>query len=313
MPNRLDELRMVDPVLSTIAQGYSNDSFIANKIFPAVNIEKSKMKIPVFGKEAFYIRETDRAIRAVSNRIPPTNISLIDIETQEKDIEMALDHLEQSEATNFERYLRQVTKTLKESIDLAKEKTSADIVQNTSNYDTDMKEVVASADAWDDGTNSIDPIEIIKDGMSSVRGKIARYPNTMIIGEATYRTLMQHSKILDRIKYSTLGKASKNILSELTDIPNIYVGLSVYTADGTDFTDIWGDNVVLAYVNQNDREMRSEFDPSFGYTFRRKGMPEVDTYTENGGKLKVIRYTDNYAVKVTAQDAAFLISNTNHN
>jgi hypothetical protein len=42
-------------------------------------------------------------------------------------------------------------------------------------------------------------------------------------------------------------------------------------------------------------------------------MPEVDTYNENGGKIKVLRYTDNYSVNVTAQDAAYLISNINHN
>ena len=41
-------------------------------------------------------------------------------------------------------------------------------------------------------------------------------------------------------------------------------------------------------------------------------MPQIDTYFENGGKIKVIRNTDNYALKITANDAAFLIKNTNH-
>jgi hypothetical protein len=89
--------------------------------------------------------------------------------------------------------------------------------------------------------------------------------------------------------------------------------LSVYTDDGDDFTDIWADNIVLAYVDSSTKGNRSEFNPSYGYTFRRKGMPEVDTYNENGGKIKVLRYTDNYSINVTAGDAAYLISNTNHN
>nr|MDA3844620.1 hypothetical protein [Candidatus Kapabacteria bacterium] len=68
----------------------------------------------------------------------------------------------------------------------------------------------------------------------------------------------------------------------------------------------------LAYVDKNEKADRSEFNPSFAYTFRRKGKPEVDTYYENGGKIKVIRNTDNYCLKITSSDAAYLISGTNH-
>lgn len=313
MPQRTDELRMVDPVLSTIAQGYSNSALVSEALFPIVGVSKSKMKIPVFGKEAFYLRAVDRAIRADSNRIPPSDISLIDFETQEKDLEMALDHLEQEEAGNLEQYMTQITKTLADSIALSREKYAADISQDAGNFASGMKTVVDSGTAFDDYTNSTDPIEVIKDGLEAVRGKIGKFPNTMVLGESTFRVLMSHPKILDKIKYSSLGKATKSILKELTDVPNIEVGLSVYTDDGDSFTDIWQDNIVLAYVDKNERGNRSEFNPSYGYTFRRKGMPEVDTYNENGGKIKVLRFTDNYSVNVTAQDAAYLISNTNHN
>ena len=67
--------------------------------------------------------------------------------------------------------------------------------------------------------------------------------------------------------------------------------------------------IVLAYVNENEKSKRSQFNPSFGYTFQKKGCPEIDTYYENGGKIKVIRCTDNYTIKVTAPEAAHLIHN----
>jgi len=312
MSKRTDSLRMVDPVLSTIAQGYSNSSFVSEALFPIVNVSKSKVKIPVFGKEAFYLRGVDRAIRAESNRIPASEVSLMDFETQEKDLEVALDHLEQEEAHNLELYMSQVTKTLADGISLSREKEAADIAQDASNYAASNKIVITSGNAFDDYTNDTDPLAVIKDGMEAIRNKIGKFPNTMVLGETTYRVLMNHPKILDKIKYSSLGKASKSILKELTDIDNISVGLSVYTDDGNDFTDIWADNIVLAYVDSSEKGNRSEFNPSYGYTFRRKGMPEVDTYNENGGKIKVLRYTDNYSVNVTASDAAYLISNTNH-
>jgi len=88
--------------------------------------------------------------------------------------------------------------------------------------------------------------------------------------------------------------------------------MAVMTDDGTTFGDIWQDNIILAYVDRSEEHSRSEYNPSFGYILQRKGKPEVDSYYENGGKVKIIRNTDNYCVKVTAEDAAFLISNTNH-
>ena len=135
----------------------------------------------------------------------------------------------------------------------------------------------------------------------------------MVIGESAYRTLIEHPKIIERIKYAGLSKVTKDILSELLDIPSIYIGLPVFSNDGENFTDVWQDNIILAYVDKSEKSNRSEYNPSYGYTFQRIGMPEIDTYFENGNKIKVIRNTDNYCIKVTGADAGFLISNVNHN
>ena len=313
MSSRLDELRMVDPVLTTIAQGYSNASMVAEYLFPSVQVSKLKGKIPVFGKEAFVLRQTERAIRAASNRIPPSDLELVSFETHEEDIEIALDYLEEEESPDFYRLEQRITKELMDILLLGKEKEVADLVQNPSNFETGLKTIVEASTAWDDYTlTDVDPILVIKEGMSAIRSRIAVYPNIMIIGDATYQELMQHPKLLDRVKYSGISKVTKQVLAEITEIPNIQVGMSVYSSDGESFTDVWGDNVILAYVDARDRANRSEYNPSYGYTFQREGKPEVDTYFENGGKIKVIRNTDNYCIKVTASDAAFLISNTNH-
>jgi len=311
--SRLDELRMIDPVLTTIAQGYSNAGMVANFLFPKVKVKKLKGKIPFFGKEAFVIRNTERAIRSVSNRIPPSDISFIEFETIERDVEVAVDYLEEEEALSYQRYEQRLTKELMDILLLGKEKEAADLAQDTSNYSASLKKIITSSDAWDDYTlTTVDPIEDIKDGMNAVRQKIGIYPNTMIIGNSSYQALLNHPKVIEKIQYSGLSKITKNIIVELTEIPNIHIGLSVYSDDGVAFTDVWGDNVILAYVDKSDKSRRSEYNPSFGYTLQREGKPEVDTYKENGGKIKVIRNTDNYCVKITSSDAAFLISDTNH-
>ncbi len=311
---RLDELRMVDPVLTTIAQGYVNSSMVADKLFPSVTVKKVKGKIPVFGRESFMTRETERAIRADSNRIAPSDLTLLEYETQEHDVEMAMDYLEEEESSSVYNYEQRLTKDLADILLLGKEKEAAGLAQDPDNYADDLKKIITSDYAWDDNSVSVvNPIQDIYEAVSAVRNKIGKYPNTMIIGDSSYRVLINHPKLTDRIKYAGIARASFANLKELLGISNIYIGASVFTNDGEVFHDVWADNVVIAYVDQNEKGRRSEFNPSYGYILQREGKPEIDTYKENGGKIKVIRNTDNYCIKVTCSDAAYLISNTNHN
>jgi hypothetical protein len=308
--SRIDDLRMIDPVLTTVAQGYSNASMIAHKLFPLVKVSKLKGRIPVFGKEAFVVRDMERAMRAASNRIPPADLDFVEFETQEKDIETAIDYIEEEETPNTARLEHRITRQLVDMMQLGREKEVADLVQNTSMYDSAMKNEIDAAHAFNDYSLSIDPLSIIEEGMVAVRNKIARYPNTMIIGDSSYRALVNHPKIIERVKYTGSGNVNRKALAELLDIDRIYVGMAVMTEDGTTFNDVWQDNIILAFVDRSDNP--SEYNPSFGYILQRKGKPEVDSYYENGGKIKIIRNTDNYCVKVTAPEAAYLISNTNH-
>jgi hypothetical protein len=308
--SRIDDLRMIDPVLTTVAQGYTNASMIAHKLFPVVQVSKLKGKIPMFGKEAFVVRDMQRAMRAASNRIPPADLEFIEYETQEKDIETAIDYIEEEETPDTMRLEHRITRQLADMMQLGREKEVADLVQDPARYETSLKKVITSSEAFNDYTLNIDPVSIIKDGMGAVRNRIARYPNTMIIGDSSYRALINHPKVVERVKYTGVSTVNRKALAELLDIDRVYVGMAVLTEDGTTFSDVWQDNIILAYVDRSENS--SEYNPSFGYILQRKGKPEVDSYYENGGKIKIIRNTDNYSVKITAPEAAFLISDTNH-
>lgn len=308
--SRMDNLRMVDPVLTTVAQGYSNAAFISDKLYPVVKVNKLKGKIPEFGRDSFVVRDTSRAIGADSNRIAASGVNLLDYETKEHDVETAIDYIEEEESADSWKYEQRVTKDLIDILKLGKEKTAADLAQNLDLYDNDMKKELAESEAFDIYTNSVDPIAVIRESCAAVRSKIAKYPNTMVIGDSTWQALLEHPKVVTRIKYSGIGKITKEIMKDLLEIPEIYIGMSVYSTDGESFTDIWQDNIILAYSG-NTNKANSEFNPSYGYTIQREGKPEVDSYYENGGKIKIVRATDNYDIKITAQDAAFIISNTN--
>ncbi len=304
------EVRLIDPVLTSIAQTYRNEKYVGTHLFPEISVNKTKGKIPVFGKEAFVARETFRAVRASSNRIPPTEIRYLEFEMQERDVEISIDYLEEEQSPDFLQIEKQISLQLVDILLLGKEKEIADYVQNPSNYSSQMKIEITSSIAFDDYTKNFDPIVKLREAMSLMRKNFGHYPNVMVIGEPTYRALSQHPKILEKIKYGGMGKVTTNMLAELTEIPNVYVGFGVISTDGVNFTDLWGDNIVYAYVESEKANTR--IGASFGYLLQKSGYPEIDTYLENGGKIKVIRATDNYTFIVTNPEASFLIYNTNH-
>ena len=312
MANSLSNKRIVDPVLTNYARGYTNSQFIADKLFPIVSVSKEGGTIPVFGKEAFKIYSTHRALRADSNVISPEGITTETLQTEEYDISYPIDYRENKEAAwNLQQY---GTRVVKDIIDLGREKTSVDLAQNATNYPTGNKITLSGTSQWSDSVNS-KPIDDIKTGFEAIRSKIGRYPNVLALGAASYNALTESEQILGRIKYAEKGIVTVDMLKSILAVPDgtpltIVVGLDVYATDEGTFTDIWSDNAILAYVSTLPGGIRTPYDPSFGYTFRRSGNPFVDRYMKSGNKIEYIRNTDNYQVKIVGSDAGYLIADT---
>ena len=302
MADRLAELRMVDPILTSLTREYLNSEFIGDKLFPFVNVALRAGKIPTFGKESFRVYDTQRALKADSNEMRGPAVGEVDFATQEHDIESILDYQEDQESF-FDLKTKAADSTM-EAIRLVHEKTCADIAQDDTLYTVGNTDTLTT-DQWND--SGVDPIAQIDTYKAVLRGLIGRKPNAMFMGDVVYAALRGHTKILDRIQYSSLGVVTLDLLKQITDIPNIYVGESIYSTDGSTFTDLWRDNVILAYLPNNTGAAKSSNGPSFGYTLRLKGQPVVDTYATSGGKKLHIRTTDNYVVKAVGMESAFLI------
>jgi len=308
MSDRLQELRIVDPVLTTLARGYSNAKFVAESLFPIAPVEQEGGKIPQFGKEQFKLYKTERAIRAKSNRISPEGLTTIEYALTEHDEEYPMDYRE--EAASMFNLERHGTMVVTETIQLSREKAAADLAQNADNYPVGNKITLSGTSQFTHADS--DPITVMETAKEALRGKIGKRPNTMIMGAATYKALKNHAKLIERIKYSMKGILTIDLMKEIFDVANIVVGEAIYASDDGVFADIWGDNVILAWVPENPGGAeRSVYEPSFGYTLRKRNMPQVDKYTENGGKLRVVRSTDMYQVKMVGAESGYLIADTN--
>jgi hypothetical protein len=303
----LKKKRVVDPVLTNIARGFKNASHVAEHLFPIVPVSKEGGKIPEFTKESFKIYNTERAIRAKSNRINPESRTEIDFVLTEHDLEYPIDYREQDEDIFPSRL--HATTVVTDGISLRLEKMAADVVQDLATFPTGNKVTLAAGDKF---TNtSSNPFTVFEAAKEAIRGKIAQRPNVCVIGASAYSALKEHPGVLDRIKYTQSAVITPELLRQLLDFEQLYIGDSVYATDAGAFQDIWQDNVVIAYVPKANSDVpRSFYEPAFGYTLRKKNNPMVDTYTE-AGKVEIIRNTDLFVSKVVGADAGYLINDTN--
>ncbi|MCM2480198.1 hypothetical protein [Serpentinimonas maccroryi] len=304
---RLSKLRVVDPVLTNLASGYTNDELVGAVLMPFVPIEKEGGKIVLFGKEHFKVYQTERALRAKSNRINPENIGEVDVVLDEHDLEYPIDYREDAEAA-FPLQAR-ATAAVVEGIRLRHEVMVADLVQNPASFPTGNKLALSGSSRFTDPSS--DPEGVVSDAKAAVRSKVVKEPNTLVIGYSAWRVLKRHPQLKAILSDTRPRLVQLADLREIFEIPNIVVGRAVKASDTGVTTDIWGDNLVLAYVPMNNTgSERSPYEPSFGYTLRKRGQPVVDTRTEDG-KIELIRNTDIFRPFLLGADAGFLISNTN--
>lgn len=308
MADRLRKLRVVDPVLTSLARGYRNAQYIGENLFPVADIDKESGIIPLFGKEAFRLWDTERAIRAKSNVMTADDADTLDVVLREHDLAYPVDYREQAEAMFNEE--AKAARRVKDAIDLGREVRAAYLAQNPSTYLSGAKVTLSGSSKWVNSGG--DPIKDVEDGKEVIRQRTGMRPNTAVIGAATYASLKFHTKLAAALGSNERKLITLEHLKALWGVEDIFIGEAL-AANGAGATgDIWGDNVVLAYVAKPGAGQNADHDtPSFGYTLRKKGMPETDKYDAEGGKVSFVRHTDIYKLVVVGADAGYLIADVN--
>lgn len=303
MPDRLKQLRIVDPVLTEIARGYHNAGFIAETLFPVVTVDKEGVIVPLFGKEAFRLWDTERAIRAASNVMTPDDLNTLDVVLREHDLAYPCDYREEAESL-FDIESRAALR-VKDAIDLKREWSAAQLAQDPDNYLAGAKVALSGTSSWKDSGG--DPIGDVEEAKETLRERIGVRPNTIVMGAKTYAALKFHEKLQEALGSNERKLITLEHLRALFGIDSIHIGEAL--AGDTATGDIWGDNFILAYVARAGAgRIASVDEPSFGYTLRRKGMPETDRYDEAGGKVHYVRHTDIYKAVIVGADAGYLIT-----
>ncbi len=299
----LSNKRIQDPILTQLAQGYHNSELVADTLMPVVEIEKEAGKIPQFGRLAFRVRTTVRELHGDSNRLSPEDVGVLSIELKEHDAEYPIDYREDYEANYpLKQY---ATTVIQDVIALGREVKVAEIAQNPDNYDEGNVMRLTDTNRFTNAKSN--PLKIIDEGLNVVTSTIGRTPNTCIIASDVWAVLKENKELLERIKYTRTGILTPQIFAELIGVSTVKIGSASQEKD-EQLVKIWSNSIVLAYVPEKAKQKKgSIFEPSYGYTVRREKGLFVDTYTEKGGKVEIIRCTDIHEPCLVGKSAGYLI------
>ena len=300
--------RVVDPVLTSIAQGYKNSELIAGALFPQVPVTLRGGKIIAFGKEDFMLYASQRAPGENTKRVQvgysAGNFALVDYSLEGQ---VPIELLQEGANGPGIDHAAMAINKVGNIMALRLEKQSADIARNAASYATSNKSALSGTAKWSDFSVS-DPIADIEAAKDAVRSKTGKRPNTVVLGAQVMSQLRQHPKVVDRIKYTGRDIATPELLAALFGVQRVLVGDAIYANDaGTEFVDVWGKDVVVAYT-----ELGSIADmgtPSYGYTYNLGGYPWVEEpYYDRNAKSWIYPVTRAEAPVLASSSAGFLIA-----
>ena len=245
------QARLVDPVLSTVAQGYQNNEMVASYLFPQVPVNLRAGNIITFGKEGFMLYSTQRAPGENTKRVrfgyAGSAYSLVDYSLEGLvPVEVEQEAMAGPGIDLGAGAINEVSAIMA----LRLEKQSADIARTAGSYQAANKVTLSGTDQWSDFGATSDPIDDVEAAKEAIRAATGKRPNTMVMGAVVMAKLRQHPKIVDRIKYTGRDVATPELLASLFGVGRVVAGDAIYSNDaGTAFTDVWGKDVVLAYTS----------------------------------------------------------------
>lgn len=303
-----DQARVVDPILTEHARGYTNAEFIAGMLFPAVPMPTRAAKRIEFDRSSFK--------RPPVKRAPGAQIGQLDFGYEGKAVQLTqralsaktpVEHMDEASEVPGIDLQRMAVDLVLNVIALDKEIEAATVARNANLYAGTNKTALVGTDKWSDDAS--DPLAQLADYRETIRKRIGKRPNTLAIGGALASKLQVHPLIKDHYKYTTAPAISFEMLRAYFQVEKLLVGDAIYDqADGTT-VDVWGGDAILAYVPMASTGRNMAL-PSYGYTYQLRNHPYVQAPVYDRGTRSWFNDVfDEYSPELVGADAGFLIQN----
>ena len=313
--SRLELLRgSVDPILTGLAQGVSNEAFVSEALLPTIPVDKETGKYPEFGSEHMKIHDAERAIGDDKvKRIPKEDYVMKAFALKEYALDVMIDHREMENAKEILNLDQYYTRVLMETLLLGQEYERCQLLQNSASYASGHVTALSGTDCWTDPASK--PLVQLKDAISTIRSKTVQYANTLLLGRESFNALQEHASLINKIQYSQMGIVTEDLITAVLSTKNnpikVVVGAGMYQNPTTGaMVDLWNDVAILAYVPQTAWAKRSKYESSFGYTFQKSGYPYIARKDGDYGLTQAIAALIMYEAKIVKNTAGYLFTNT---
>jgi hypothetical protein len=302
------QARIVDPVLTNHATGFRQPGLIADVLFPYVTVATRAAKRIVFGKQAMQLAESLRApgteIKRVAFGYAAEPVSLIQHALAAV---VPIEHEQEArEVPGLDLQMRAVA-LVAAKIELAREAEAAALARNAASYAASNKLAYTSGTSWWNASSK--PKQDFEAGKEAVRARTGMRPNTAVLTATARAALSVHEDVLSYRKAIGRFAVDDDVLKAYLGVARLEIADAIVAdADGS-FTDVWGDDAILAYVPESETAQQMEM-PSYGYTYRLRGHPVVNpTRWDPNTRSWVNDYVSEQRPYIVGPDSGFLFQN----
>lgn len=302
------QARVVDPVLTAVARGYSQLTRVGFKLFPRVPVLSRGGNVITFGKEDLMAYTGTRRAPGQNTRRIQFGYAGAPYALEDHSLEglVPVETMVEAQVPGIDiaaRTVHGVQEIIANRLEIAQ----ATVATTAGSYAAANKTTLVGTAQWSDFSGTSDPIADVETAKEAIRAKTGRRPNLMVLGAAVLAKLRQHPKIIERFKYTTSQVPTLAELAAIFGVDEVAVGDAIKASDAGVISDVWGKFVVLAYTVT--ASLASQGTPSYGYTYQLEGMPLVEEpYPDRNAKSWIYPVTDVAAPVLAGAEAGYLIS-----
>lgn len=299
----------IDTPLSNLSVAFTNDDLIANMILPVVPVAHQSDKYFIFNKgDGFRIPDTRRSRKTVPQKTEfsvSSDSYFADNFALGEDIPWE-DLANQDQGIDLDRT---TTEDLNHKIRLDLENRVASLLTSTSNVGSSA--TLSGGDQWSDFANS-SPIDDITEGKNSIHSTTGKEANLMVISRNVFETVKNHPDLVDRIKHTQLGITTEQLMAQVFGVKRILIGKAIKNTgeegQSDSFSDVWGNDVLLAYVADRAGLRQASLGYMFRWTNPRLGTPfAVTRRREEARRVDVLELDYFQDEKITSSELGYLI------
>lgn len=290
MPS-VPNLGHIDRALGNISVAYmqGEENFIADKVFPIINVTKQSDVYFVYSKADMLRDEVQERGRGAESAGGDWNAEIADPYHCRK---YAYHYdITQEERVNYDKPLdvdRDTTEWLAQKMLLKREMDFSNKFFKKGVWGKDIVADGTTIKKFSDPTS--DPVSFINEQMLYMAEQSARKPNFAIMSPDVLYALKNHDAILDRIKYTQKGIVTLDLIASLFELEKIFVPWAVVNAgpqtpgyeENADMSFIYKGSMLLGF-----RASRPSLKtPTAGYIFAWTGLEGASSY---GSRMVRIR------------------------